>query len=100
VSIALENKAFCPFGELAGIPSYEYVWTEEIIGHLAEHGVSPDEFESVVSNPKSRDISRATRRPCCFGEALDGRYLYCVYEMLDDATVIPVTAYEVPRLRQ
>ena len=74
---------------------YEFVWTDEIIAHLAEHGVTPDEFEYVVSNPESRDKSRKTGRPCCFGETSDGRYLYCVYEMLDDDTVIPVTAYEV-----
>ena len=78
------------------MPYYEFVWTDEIMGHLAEHGVSPDDFELVVSNPDSRDISRSTRRLCCFGEASDGRYLYCVYEMLDDVTIIPVTAYEVP----
>ena len=82
------------------MPYYEFVWTEEIVQHLAEHGVTPDEFESVVSNPESRDKSRKTRRPCCFGETSDGRYLYCVYEMLDDDTVIPVTAYEVTRPRR
>jgi len=79
------------------MPLYEFVWTDEIVDHLAEHGVSPDEFESVVSNPESRDKSRTTKRPCCFGETSDGRFLYCVYEMLDDTTIIPVTAYEVPR---
>jgi hypothetical protein len=76
---------------------YEFIWTDEIIGHLAEHGVTPGEFEYVVSNPESRDKSRRTGRPCCFGETAEGRYLFCVYEMLDDDTVIPVTAYEVAR---
>jgi hypothetical protein len=74
---------------------YEFVWTDEIIAHLAEHGVAPEGFEYVVSNPEFRDRSRSTGRPCCFGETADGRYLYCVYDMLDDDTVIPVTAYEV-----
>jgi hypothetical protein len=79
---------------------YEFVWTDETVAHLAEHGVAPEEFEYVVSNPESRDKSRRTGRPCCFGETSDGRYLYCVYEMLDDDTVIPVTGYEVPRPRR
>jgi len=48
------------------MPYYEFVWTDEIVHHLAEHGVTPDE----------------------------------VYEMLDDDTVIPVTAYEVTRPRR
>ncbi len=79
------------------MPYYEFVWTEEIIEHLAEHGVTPEDFEAVVSHPESRDVSRATKRPCCFGETPDGEYLYCVYELLDDITVIPVTAYTVRR---
>jgi len=79
------------------MPYYEFVWSDEIIAHLAEHEVSPEDFEAVVSNPESRDKSRATKRPCCFGRTPDGRYLYCVYEMLDEMTVIPVTAYEVRR---
>jgi len=79
---------------------FEFFWTEEIVEHLGEHGVSPEDFETVVSNPEFRDRSRATKRPCCFGVTTDGRYLYCVYEMLDDVTVIPVTAYEVPRPKE
>ena len=75
------------------------MWTEEIVRHLAEHDVTPDEFECIVSNPESRDKSRTTRRPCCFGETEGGRYLFCVYEMLDDDTVIPVTAYEITHPR-
>jgi uncharacterized DUF497 family protein len=78
------------------MPYYDFFWTDEIVDHLAEHGVSPEDFETVVSSPEFRDKSRATGRPCCFGETSDGRYLYCVYEMLDEVTVIPVTAYEVP----
>jgi hypothetical protein len=34
-------------------------------------------------------------RPYCWGETADGRQLFCVYEFLDDITIIPVTAYEV-----
>ena len=79
------------------MPYFEFVWTDEITEHLAEHGVSPEDFEAVVSHPESRDVSRTSNRPCCFGETPDGRYLFCVYEMLDDFTVIPVTAYVIDR---
>jgi len=79
------------------MPYYEFVWTDDIIAHLGDHGVSPEEFEAVVSDPESRDKSRTTKRPCCFGATPEGRYLYCVYEMLDETTVIPITAYEVRR---
>jgi hypothetical protein len=75
---------------------HEFLWTDEIIDHLAEHGVTPDDFESIVNFPALRGASRSSNRPCCWGETSDGRFLICVYEMLDDLTVLPVTAYEVP----
>ena len=42
------------------MPWYCFVWTPEIIEHLAEHDVTPEEFEEVVSNPDSEDRSRST----------------------------------------
>jgi hypothetical protein len=77
------------------MPYYEFLWTDEIAAHLDEHGVNQDEFEEVVSNPRRVGVSRSTGRPCCWGETADGRQLFCVYEFLDEITVIPVTAYEV-----
>ena len=78
------------------MPYFDFVWTEEILDHLAEHGVSREDFEEVVSNPNRVSVSRSSGRPCCWGETGDGRPLFCVYEFLDDMTIIPVTAYEVP----
>jgi hypothetical protein len=76
---------------------FQFVWTDAIVDHLSEHGVSQDDFEGVVNQPERRGESRSTGRPCCWGEATDGRYLLCIYEYLDDLTIIPVTAYEVSR---
>lgn len=73
---------------------YEFVWTDEIIDHLADHGVTPQDFEEIVRFPDVRAISRSTGRPCCWGETPDGRFLMCVYEKLDDLTVLPITAFE------
>ena len=78
------------------MPYFEFLWTEEIVDHLAEHGVTREDFEEVVSNPDRLDVSRSSGRPCCWGETADGRRLFCVYEYLDEITIIPVTAYEVP----
>ena len=34
------------------------------------------------------------------GETADGRFIFCAYDLLEDGvTVIPRTAYEVPRKR-
>ena len=63
--------------------------------HLAEHDVTPEEFEAIVAAPEDTDVSRSSGRPIAFGWADDGRYLACVYELIDDTTVIPYTAYEI-----
>jgi hypothetical protein len=76
---------------------FEFVWTDEIIEHLAEHDVSPEDFQEVVREPEEIGESRSSGRPCCWGETPDGRYLLCVFEKLDDSTILPITAYEVPR---
>ncbi len=55
-------------------------------------GVTREDFEETVSNLDQIDVSRSTGRPCWWGETADGRRLFCVYEYLDDITIIPVTA--------
>lgn len=78
------------------MPFFHFIWSDEIIAHLKEHHVTPDEFEYVVQNPESLDESRSTGLPIAFGWTRDGRYLACIYEVLDDDyTVIPTTAYDV-----
>ncbi len=78
------------------MPIYLFLWDDETIEHLAEHDVTPDEFEAIVQSLHSqRDTSRATGRPLAFGRASDGRILACVYEFVDPTTVLPVTAFEV-----
>ena len=75
---------------------YEFLWTVEIIDHLADHGVTPEDFEEIVKYPNARGLSRSSGRPCCWGETRAGRSLICVYEKLDDVTILPITAYETP----
>ena len=77
------------------MPVYFFIWNDEIEEHLARHGVTPDEFEEVVCDPDEVDQSHSSGRPIAFGEASTGKYLACVYELLDNETVLPVTAYDV-----
>jgi uncharacterized DUF497 family protein len=77
------------------VPFYFFIWNDLIEKHLAEHGVTPDEFEEIVCNPDEVEQSQSSDRFVAFGETSTGKYLACVYEHLDDATVLPVTAYEV-----
>ncbi len=77
------------------MPWYLFLWDPEIVEHLLEHGVSQDEFEEVVCNPDSVGESRSTGRPLAFGPTSTGKYLACVYELVNADTILPVTAYEV-----
>jgi uncharacterized DUF497 family protein len=68
--------------------------------HIAQHGLRPDEIESVLLDPHaSHDLSGSTGRPAVFGTTTTGRFIIVVYEVLnpDDPLIVrPITAYEVP----
>jgi len=78
---------------------FSFIWTDEIVAHIAEHGISQDDFEQVVSNPVRRGTSRSSGLPAAWGYTEDGRYIMAVYEEIDDITILPVTAFEVPEPR-
>ena len=71
------------------------IWTDEIIDHLAQHGVTPDEFEAILADPEDELLSHSSGLPAVIGAAADGRRLFCVYEELDETYILPVTAYEI-----
>ena len=77
------------------MPYYFFVWTPEIVEHVAEHDVTTEEFEEVVSNPEFEDVSRSSGNPVAFGYTSNGRYLCCVFRRIDQDMIEPVTAYEV-----
>jgi uncharacterized DUF497 family protein len=77
------------------MPWYLFLWDPETEVHLAEHGITSQEFEEVVCNPDAVGESRATGRPIAFGYTSTGKYIACLYELVDADTVLPVTAYEI-----
>lgn len=79
------------------MPFYLFVWNEEIEAYLAQHGVTPDEFEEVVLGARQIVRSDSSGRPIVFGPTSSGKFLACVFEFLDDdeVEILPVTAYEV-----
>jgi hypothetical protein len=81
------------------VPYFDFIWTDEIIDHIGQHGVSQDDFEEVVCHPKRKGASRSFGRQSATGYTIDGRYIMVVYEQVDFATVVPVTAYEIPEPR-
>lgn len=71
-------------------------WSDEIVEHLAEHDVTPEEFEEVVRSARLRTRSRSSHLPAVSGWTR-GRHLFCVYRLLTPQDIEPVTAYEVGR---
>jgi hypothetical protein len=51
----------------------------------------------VLANATDADISRSSGRPVVFGDTSTGRHLMVAYDEIDEDTIYPVTAYEVPR---
>ena len=78
------------------MPYFEFLWTDEIVEHIADHDVSEDDFEAVVCHPVRTGESRSSGLPAAWGYTTDGRYIIAIYEELDDVMILPVTAYEVP----
>ena len=77
------------------MPHYFFIWTPEILAHLTEHEVTPEEFEEVVSNPDVEDVSRSTGNLLAFGHTFAGRHLCCVFHRFDGDTIEPITAFDV-----
>jgi hypothetical protein len=73
-----------------------FLWFDENIEHVAEHDLSPADVEHAMNHPDDYAVSHSSGLPCLFGYTSDGRYILVVYEEIDDRTVYPVTAYEVP----
>ena len=68
------------------------------VQHCLDHGVTQDEVEEVVASPSSRrGVSRSSGRPAIFGDTRAGRHLIVIYDLIDEDTIYPVTAYDVDR---
>ncbi len=63
---------------------------------MEKHDLTTNEVDYVLENPESEDFSKSSGLPCVFGHIPEGRYIIVIYEEIDENTIIPVTAYEVP----
>jgi hypothetical protein len=80
------------------MPLFFFHWTAEIVAHLADNDVTPDEFEAVVQDGHSVwTKSRSTGRPTCIGVTDEGRVLFSVFDWIDaeQTEIEPRTAYEM-----
>jgi uncharacterized protein len=74
---------------------FEFVWPQERLDHIAEHGVTPEEVEeicfgrSLVLRAKSEG-----ENPVYYvlGQTAAGRYLFCVVIRFPEGVGYPVSA--------
>ncbi len=75
-------------------------WDVENSDHVARHGISTTEAESVVTNPRN-DVSRSrsSGMPITFGRTKTGKYLAVVWVQTgsNPTKIRVVTAYEVEK---
>jgi len=58
--------------------------------------VSREEFEEVVGDPDDTEDGRSSDRLIARGMTSTGGDLCCVYEFLDDGTIVyPITAFDI-----
>lgn len=77
------------------MPYYEFWWDERSLEKLAINEVTPDEFESIVSDPVRVECIRSSGLPLAIGQGHDGRLIACVYLPIDEMVVQPITAFYI-----
>lgn len=78
------------------MPFLDFIWLDAVLVKLAEREISADEIEAIISHPEFADLSRSSGLPVAFRHLMDGRFVIAVYRWVDQVTVQPITAYEVP----
>jgi uncharacterized DUF497 family protein len=77
---------------------HEFVWPEDRIEHIAQHGVTPEEVEAVCfGKPLVLRAKSEGENPVYYvlGQTDAGRYLFCVLIRFPDGKGYPVTAREM-----
>lgn len=82
---------------------FAIVWDDEDdpngnVQHIARHGLSPEEVEQVLRNPRNlTTVRQSSERPLTFGWTKSGKFIAVNWDLIgrDPRTVYPVTAYPV-----
>ena len=74
---------------------HEFIWPEDRIDHIAQHGVIPEEVEEVCFGKALVQKARSEgENPVYYvlGQTDAGRYLFCVVIQFPDGNGYPLTA--------
>ncbi|HUG67982.1 MAG TPA: hypothetical protein VMM76_09525 [Pirellulaceae bacterium] len=81
------------------MPWWQFIiWNDdsgENVDKIGQHGLTIEDVEYVLMNPKRQVTSKSSGRPAVYGYTPDGDYIFVVYEEVDDVTIEPITAYIV-----
>jgi len=81
------------------MPYYvQILWNDEPgenIDKVNQHGLSVVDVEYVLENPEGSGTSRSSGRPFVVGTTPDGDYIMVIYDMIDEDTLSPVTAFSI-----
>lgn len=66
------------------------------VEHIADHDLTMDDVEHVLTHRTRESISRSTGLPVAWGYTPEDRYIIVVYEAIDEETIRVITAYDVP----
>ena len=66
------------------------------VQHVADHGLTIDEVEHVLTHAVAFGVSDSSGRPCCFGYTPSGEHIIVVFEEPVAGVAYPVTSYHVP----
>lgn len=65
------------------------------VQHIADHGLTREDVESVLFGVHELDRSRSSGLPIALGFTSAGEYLCVVFEWVDEDSVYPLTAYVI-----
>ena len=80
------------------MPISRFLWPDDRVDHIAEHGVTPEEFEEVCFGRSLTLRAKAYgANPVYYvlGETDAGRHLFCVVIEFPGGTGYPVTARDM-----
>jgi uncharacterized protein len=92
-----------PCNTIRDMKIYEFIWPEDRVAHIAQHGVRPEEVEEVCfGRALVQRTKSAGANPVYYvlGQTAAGRYLFCVVIQFPDGKGFPVTARPMTRKEQ
>ena len=92
-----------PCNTIRDMKIYEFIWPEDRVAHIAQHGVRPEEVEDVCfGRALVQRTKSAGANPVYYvlGQTAAGRYLFCVVIQFPDGKGFPVTARPMTRKEQ